>query len=98
MIEEKFPEVPVIYIAIKRSKKRWEMWPKMKKANDLIAKQCKKNPRLYFADIGAAMLESEEGAPGDDWFVEDGLHLSASGYARWTDVVDVSLREAGAID
>ncbi len=97
-IEETFPEVPVIYIAIKPSKKRWDMWPKMKKANDLIAKHCNRKPQLYFADIGAAMLEGAEGAPSDDWFVQDGLHLSPSGYARWTDVVNASLREAGVLE
>lgn len=98
LIGKKFPDVPVIYIAIKPSKKRWDMWPKMSKANKLIARQCKKNPQLYFADIGAPMLEDTEGAPSDDWFVEDGLHLSPSGYARWTDIVNGSLREAGVIE
>jgi len=98
LIEEKFPEVPVIYIAIKPSKKRWDMWPTMEKANKLIAKRCKKDPQLYFADIAAPMLEGAEGAPGDDWFIEDGLHLSASGYTGWTEVINASLREAGVID
>lgn len=98
MIEEKFPEVPVIYIAIKPSQKRWDMWPTMNKANQLIAKQCKKDPQLFFADIGAPMLEGAEGAPPEEWFVEDGLHLSERGYAGWTAVINESLREAGVIE
>lgn len=98
LIEDKFPEVPVIYIAIKPSRKRWEMWPTMDKANKQIAKQCKKDPQLYFADIAAPMLEGAEGAPGNDWFIEDGLHLSASGYTRWTEVINASLREAEVTD
>lgn len=98
LIENKFPEVPVIYIAIKPSESRWEMWPTMDKANKFIAKHCRKDPQLFFADIGAPMLEDTEGAPGDEWFVEDGLHLSEKGYAGWTEVVNASLRKAGVID
>lgn len=95
-IREKFPEVPVVYIAIKPSVKRWELWPTMKKANDLIAAYCKSKPGLYFADIAAPMLKDvTDGPPSKDWFAADGLHLSDMGYRRWTSVVNRQLKAAG---
>ena len=89
-----FPTTPIIYIAIKPSQARWELWPKMKEANDLIAAQCKEGKNLHFADIAAPMLKDSEGAPAPAWFVEDGLHLSALGYREWTKVVNAALDAA----
>lgn len=94
LIKGVFPDVPVIYIAIKPSTARWELWPEMKQANDLIAAHCDKDEQLFFADISAPMLKSNEGAPSAKWFVEDGLHLSPFGYREWTSVIDTIIADA----
>jgi lysophospholipase L1-like esterase len=96
LISLAFPEVPVVFIAIKPSQKRWEMWPDMKKANDLIAAQCAGKPHFHFADIGGLMLEGASGAPEKGWFIEDGLHLSDSGYAKWTSLLKEILQKAAS--
>lgn len=98
LISGAFPDVPVIYVAIKPSTARWELWPEMKKANDLIAALAHETPSWFYADIAAPMLEQQEGAPPAKWFVEDGLHLSEFGYAQWTGVVNEVLKEAGVKD
>lgn len=98
-IRAKFPEVPVIYIAIKPSIKRWELWPTMKEANDLIETYSNSRPDFYFADIATPMLkEAADSPPSEDWFVQDGLHLSEKGYRRWTNVVNRHLKSAGVVD
>lgn len=89
-----YPETPVLYVAIKPSSARWNLWPKMKEANDSIAAFCNETDFFFFADTAAPMLEGREGAPADDWFIEDGLHLSAGGYEKWTVVVKSVLEEA----
>ena len=94
LISLAFPEAPVVFIAIKPSQKRWEMWPDMKKANDLIAAQCAAKPHFHFADVGSIMLDGARGAPDKNWFLEDGLHLSESGYAKWTALIKEILQEA----
>lgn len=89
LIRKVHPEVPVIYIAIKPSVKRWDLWPVMKEANRLIAAYCGGREGYGFADIGTLMLEGvEEGPPAESWFMKDGLHLSEEGYAKWTELVD----------
>lgn len=92
-IEETHPDVPVVYIAIKPSQKRWDMWEKMKKANDLIAADIAEREDFRFADIAAPMLANEQPPPAS-WFVSDGLHLSPEGYEGWTEVVKTEIEAA----
>lgn len=98
-VRKKFPEVPIVYIAIKPSIKRWELWPTMKEANELIKEYSNSRPNFFFADISAPMLsDAGEGAPSEEWFVDDGLHLSPKGYRRWTNVVNRQLKAAGVME
>lgn len=92
-IRSKFPSVPILFLAIKPSRKRWEIWPEMKKANDLIAKRCSEEKNMVFVDTASAMLKGNAGPPNEKWFVEDGLHLSEYGYQVWTGMVSQALAE-----
>jgi lysophospholipase L1-like esterase len=93
LLHEELPETQLIYIAIKPSHKRWEMWPQMDAANKLISAQCDKDERLAFADIIEPML-NETGTPLPGLFVKDGLHLSEAGYETWTKVLNSELERA----
>ncbi|MDA8634012.1 GDSL-type esterase/lipase family protein [bacterium] len=88
------PDVPVLFIAIKPSQKRWGLWTEMKKANDLVAAQCEQEKHFYFVDIATPMLKGTGGAPDPKWFIEDGLHLSDFGYEQWTAEVNTLLSTA----
>ena len=79
------PKGQIIFVAIKPSIARWEMYPKMAQANRRIAALCERDPLLWFADIATPMLEGD-GPPSAELFVEDGLHLSPAGYQIWTKV------------
>ncbi len=79
------PGARIYYLAIKPSKARWERWPEMQRANALIAERCKTDPRLTFVDVASPLLE--DGAPREEAYRFDGLHLSELGYAEWTRVL-----------
>ncbi len=80
----------IVYLPIKPSRKRWSLWEKMDTANQLIADYAETDDLVTYADIVTPMLA--DSAPGDpppaDLFADDGLHLSAKGYAIWTSVVN----------
>jgi lysophospholipase L1-like esterase len=80
------PGTPVLFIAIKPSRKRWALWPQIQEANRAIAALCDASPDLDYADIATPMLAT--GAPPQaSLFESDGLHMSAEGYALWKGVL-----------
>jgi lysophospholipase L1-like esterase len=93
LLHKELPEAQLIYIAIKPSLKRWDMWPQMDAANKLISAQCDKDERLAFANIINPML-GEDGTPLPGLFAKDGLHLSEAGYETWTKVLNSELERA----
>ncbi len=93
LIETKLPGTPLLYIAIKPSVKRWDMWPDMKAANDLIAAYCAETADRYFVDIAPVMLGAD-GKPKAELFKSDGLHMVPEGYAAWKTVLDPILQKA----
>lgn len=86
-ISVSLPGTPLIYIAIKPSIKRKNLWPEMKQSNDLIAKFCAQQPNLEFADIAKPMLDNPAHSPAPELFRKDGLHLSAQGYQLWKETL-----------
>lgn len=88
-------ETKILYVAIKPSRKRWKLYPKMKAANEQIKQITEEDEHATFVDIASAMLEGvEEGPPPADLFQDDGLHLTPKGYAIWTDLVIKALPSA----
>jgi hypothetical protein len=80
------PGARIYYLSIKPSKRRWARWPEMKRANELIAEQCKGDSRLTYVDVATPLL-GEDGEPRDDVFRFDGLHLNDLGYIEWKRVL-----------
>ena len=86
-IHARIPQAKVGFIAIKPSRARWNLWPEMDKANKLVAEFASTDPRLAYFDIATPMLSENGGKPAEDWFVNDGLHMTPKGYALWTKVI-----------
>ncbi len=82
--------VPIFFVAIKPSRLRWERWPEMSRANEMIRELSSGDASLTFIDIAPAML-GPDGTPRDDLFRFDGLHLSDEGYRAWTAVIKPQL-------
>jgi len=88
-----WPKTRVYFVAIKASVQRWNNWPAMKRANEAIRAYCERTPGRGFLDIVPPTLRAD-GTPDPALFEEDGLHINASGYTKWTSVVRPRLMEA----
>jgi len=89
-IRRALPRTAILYIAIKPSLARWNLWPQMNAANTLIRDCCAAAPRLHFIDIATPMLgpnHSPDNQPRPELFQPDGLHLNDEGYRLWTSIL-----------
>jgi lysophospholipase L1-like esterase len=80
------PNTKIVYMAIKPSLARWHLVNQMRAANLMIQEYCYGDPLLVSVDTDAPML-GKDGKPRPELFVEDGLHMSAAGYAIWNKLV-----------
>jgi lysophospholipase L1-like esterase len=85
-VHAKLPRTRILYLGIKPSVLRWLKDERMDRANDLIRSMCAKDDRLGFLDMGDVLLGWDE-APRPEFFVADGLHLSADGYRIWNAII-----------
>lgn len=80
------PSLPIYYIAITPSPRRWEMWPQVQATNAVLKDYSLRTPGLFFIDTESAMLGSD-GKINKDNYSFDTLHLSEQGYSQWTDII-----------
>jgi lysophospholipase L1-like esterase len=73
-----FDKTRILFVSIKPSLARWEQWPRMAEANDLVRHYTDKHSYLTYVDLAGQLLD-ESGQP-KDVFVEDGLHMNDEGY------------------
>jgi lysophospholipase L1-like esterase len=83
VVHEKLPKTTILFLCIKPSIARSKLIDKVRKANELIEAECKKDERLQYVDVSEGML-GKDGKPKPELFVKDGLHLSEKGYELWT--------------
>ena len=67
----------------------------MVEVNDELQALADEHDHVQFLDTSTPML-NEDGTVMADLLVEDGLHMNASGYAIWTDVIKPVLMSAYA--
>ncbi len=87
------PALPVYFLTIKPSPRRWDRWPAMAEANARIETWSAQDPNLHVIDVASPLL-GPDGEPRGDLFIFDGLHLSDEGYAAWRAAVRPVLLEA----
>ncbi len=83
IIETRLPETKMIYISMKPSIARWNLWSEYQAGEKLIKDLIDKNPKIEYMDASISMLE-KNGEVKKDIFIEDGLHMNAKGYQGWT--------------
>ena len=86
IVHAKLPETWVFVVSIKPSILRWNAWPEMKQANQLIQNFLRTQDHTAYIDVASPML-NERGSLSTDLFVGDGLHPSAKCYALWTSII-----------
>jgi hypothetical protein len=86
------PDTPFFWIAVTPASSRWNAWPEISKANDLIRKACEKHHNTYFIKTDYAFL-TEAGTPDDNLFIADKLHLNTKGYQIWTKIIKDELNK-----
>ena len=90
LIRMNLPETDILYVAIKPSPSRWHLKNKMVEANELIRKFLKRKKQAKFVNVWKAML-GPDGKPMSTLFLEDKLHMNASGYAIWQKLIEPHL-------
>lgn len=85
-----FGEIPCYFISLKPSLARWAIVDKFRLTNSLIENEITKHNNWHYIDIFDAMLDAS-GAPVEDYFSGDGLHLSDKGYCLWRQIIYSSL-------
>ncbi|MBI4606939.1 MAG: sulfatase-like hydrolase/transferase [Planctomycetes bacterium] len=91
-VHARLPGTRIWFISIKPSLARWQLYPAMRRANELIEAWTRTDPRLGLIDAAQAML-GPDSRPRPELFVQDGLHLSEEGYVLWASLVAPRIRE-----
>ena len=94
MVHAASPQTKIYFLSIKPSKARWNEWPQMKSANDMIAAFARTQQRVQYIDVASAMFDAQGHLRGD-LFAEDGLHPNARCYALWTSIIKPVLPRKG---
>lgn len=89
-LHERLPECRLLFIALKPSPLRWEMFEKMSVTNALIRAHIAHDTLAAYVDVVTPML-TPEGKPRAELFVEDRLHLNAEGYKLWASLLEPHL-------
>jgi hypothetical protein len=84
-VHGQLPDTWIYVVSIKPSYLRWDAWPRMKKANQLIQQYVRTQQRVEYVDVATPMFYGQA-KPPRDLFVEDGLHPTAKCYALWTTI------------
>jgi sialate O-acetylesterase len=91
-VKYELPDVLIYFIAIKPSVSRWEMWPVMQEANQMVQDYARRTSGVKYFDVSSPMIEN--GKVMTDIFLKDNLHMNDKGYSIWTSVIKPELNEA----
>jgi len=86
IVHAMLPDTHIIYLPVKPSLARWQLWPKMQETNALVKKFADGEERLTYIDTAMPMLGTD-GRPRPEIFLDDGLHMNADGYKVWTELL-----------
>ena len=85
------PDTRIAFVSIKPSPAREALLPAIQATNRLIKAYTDGHPQLDFIDVHSAMLD-EAGRPRADLFGADRLHLNATGYGVWRELIATRLK------
>lgn len=95
LVHERQPKTRVVVCSVKISIKRVTQIPQVKELNDKLIEWVKDKPWARCVE-SSGYLADAQGQPIRSYYVDDLLHLSPSGYAKWTEILGPVLREEWA--
>ena len=92
MVHDRFPNCRIIITSVKIAQRRVLQIPSVHALNRQLEAWCSGKEWVRFLDCTTYLADSN-GQPIPTYYVEDGLHLSPEGYAKWKEILDPVLRE-----
>lgn len=86
VIQKSLPKTEILFVSIKPSIARLNIWDASKRANELIKNEIKTMRKVKFVDVAAPMLNAK-GEPLPDTFLADKLHMNDKGYRIWRETL-----------
>ncbi len=92
LIHDRLPKARVIVNSVKIAPRRELQIPQVRELNQRLEAWVAGKDWLRFLDSTSYLADSQN-VPIPDYFVEDRLHLTPVGYAKWQAILDPVLRE-----
>lgn len=89
-IRQQDATIPVFWIEVTPTNKRWDVWPRIEEATKLIGKIIDSDANAHLISTAGAFL-GLDGRPRPELFVKDQLHLSVDGYKQWAVLIKSQL-------
>jgi len=86
LIHSRLPGTPLVIVGTKPSPAHWKQIETIRLANALVKEFVETDPLVRYVDVERPLLGAD-GQPRPDFFVDNGLNLSAAGYQAWTATV-----------
>lgn len=87
-VNKRFGDLPCYFVSLKPSVSRWQMIDQFKYTNNLIETEIiTRNDNWHFINVFKEMIDAA-GRLKKEYFLNDGLHLSESGYRLWKEIIN----------
>lgn len=96
-LRAKFPTIPITWLGISPSEKRWSVWDKIQQTNQLISEYCISQPNLYCINVGSEFI-GEDGWPNKINYRDDKLHYNEVGYKIWGKAIAAEVKRIAKIE
>ncbi len=95
LVHQRLPNTRVIVTSVKIALKRLTQIPKVHELNQKLANWASGKDWVRYVDSTSYLADSK-GKPIREYYVDDLLHLSPAGYAKWKEILTPVLKEEWA--
>lgn len=81
-LRSRYPTMPITWLEISPSERRWAAWDRVQEANRLIREYCAGDPNLHVIAFANSFLGAD-GTPIKSLYLPDKLHYNEEGYRVW---------------
>lgn len=92
LVHEKLPDCRVIVNSVKVSESRLKQIPAVKELNSQLQAWCEGKEWVRWLESMNYLMD-EKGAPKNEYYRKDKLHLNEAGYAKWNAIIGPVLHE-----